>query len=49
MTKLRELKFKHAEGTGVFNNNNSFATNITSADDSNENGAQPVSIVHENQ
>lgn len=38
MTKLRELKFKHAEGTGVFNNNNSFTTNMTSADDSNENG-----------
>jgi len=48
MTKLRELKFKHAEGSGIFNNNNSFTTNITSADDSNENGAQNMSIIQEN-
>lgn len=39
MTKLRELKFKHAEGTGAFNMNSSFTTSMTNADDSNENGA----------
>ena len=47
MTKLRELKFKHAEGGGSGGTtggagNNSFTTSATIAD---EEGAIPISII----
>lgn len=48
MTKLRELKFKHAEGTGGFtnngNNSTSFTTSITNPDDALD-GSSPISLV----